>query len=116
MKNATLVLCLLAFGAVGLTTRIVAHSTIQDSDSSTVVFSAVATELPRGPVAQDSQTFTGRVTQAEGKFVLEDVESKATFLLDDQDKAKEFNGKNVKVTGTLDPNNNTIHVVDIQEA
>jgi hypothetical protein len=37
-------------------------------------------------------------------------------FLDDQNKAKQFAGKNVKVTGTLDATNNTIHVTDIQLA
>lgn len=37
-------------------------------------------------------------------------------MLDDQDKAKAFAGKTVKVVGTLDASNNVIHVVEIQEA
>jgi hypothetical protein len=36
--------------------------------------------------------------------------------LDDQEKAKQFDGQNVKVTGTLDVATFTIHVSDIQPA
>jgi hypothetical protein len=65
---------------------------------------------------KDAQTFLGRITQTDGTFVLVDSENKATFQLDDQDKAKPFDGKAVKVTGKLDPDKNIIHVLDIQAA
>ena len=65
---------------------------------------------------KDVQTFFGRITQKEGKFVLVDTNNNATFQLDDQEKAKPFDGKVVKVTGKLDPDNSIIHVLDIQEA
>jgi hypothetical protein len=59
----------------------------------------------------------GKITQSsEGKFVLQHDSVNASFLLDDQEKAKAFNGKKVKATGTLDPDNKIIHVVDIQAA
>jgi len=79
--------------------------------------SAASPASAQDQAAQESKTFTGKVAQSsEGKFVLEDTSSNTTYKLDDQEKVKAFNGKNVKVTGTLDPHENMIHVVDIQEA
>ncbi len=64
---------------------------------------------------QKQQTFTGKIAQSEGKFVLQDS-SGATYNLDDQEKAKQFDGKDVKVVGTLDEQTKTIHVSTIEAA
>ena len=65
---------------------------------------------------QQQQTFTGKIAVAHGKYVLQTPDTKKTFSLDDQEKAKQFEGQNVKITGTLDAQNNVIHVSDIQPA
>src|SRR5271169_4230919 len=59
------------------------------------------------------QTFTGKVAKAGGKFVLKDDASKASYVLDDQDKAKQFEGQAVQVTGTLDAQAKTIRISSI---
>lgn len=64
---------------------------------------------------QPSQEFQGTIEKRQTKYVLEDKASGATYQLDNQDKAKEFVDKDVKVTGTLDPSTNTIEVSEIQE-
>jgi flagellar basal body-associated protein FliL len=64
----------------------------------------------------DSRTFTGKITKASGKYVLRDEATKATYSLDDQDSAKKFEGKSVKVTGKLDAQTNTIQVSAIEPA
>jgi hypothetical protein len=66
------------------------------------------------PQASDTQTFTGKIAKAGGKYVLKDMTNKMTYRLDDQEKAKEFEGKNVKVSGMLDPATNTIRVAAIE--
>jgi len=63
--------------------------------------------------ASDAQTFSGKVAKAGGKFVLRDTASKAVYVLDDQDRAKQFEGQEVKVSGTLDAQTKTIHVSSI---
>lgn len=63
--------------------------------------------------AADPQTFTGKIAKAGGKFVLKDSASKATYALDDQDKAKQFEGQAVQVTGTLDAQTQTIRISSI---
>lgn len=52
----------------------------------------------------------------DGKFVLYDGTKKATYMLDDQEKPKEFAGQKVKVTGTYDKATKTIHVATIEPA
>jgi uncharacterized protein DUF5818 len=62
------------------------------------------------------KTFTGRIAKYGPKFVLEDSSMRASFQLDDQQKAEKYQGKNVRITGTLDAENNIIHVQTIEEA
>ena len=66
--------------------------------------------------AEQAQTFTGKISKKGDKYVLRDASSQMTYALDDQDKAKSFDGKDVKVIGTLDAQTSTIHVADIQPA
>ena len=63
---------------------------------------------------QDAKAFTGRVMKEDGKVVLKDPVSKSTYQLDDTGKVKSYMGKQVKVTGKLDMNSNTIHVDSIE--
>lgn len=63
--------------------------------------------------AADPQTFSGKVAKAGGKFILKDAADKSMYVLDDQDKAKQFEGQEVKVSGTLDSQTKTIHVSSI---
>lgn len=67
---------------------------------------------------QKSQTFVGKVVKARnGQFaLLTDEQAGKGVYLDNQEKAKEFEGKNVKVTGVLDVARNTVHVTDIEPA
>jgi hypothetical protein len=72
-----------------------------------------AQQQPVDSQSQSAQSFEGKITKAGDKLVLQDSSSNAAYQLDDQDKAKQFKGQNVKVTATMDPNTNTLHVVDI---
>jgi uncharacterized protein YdeI (BOF family) len=65
---------------------------------------------------QDNQSasFSGTVVKASGKYVLKTAD--ANYQLDDQQKAKQFVGKQVKVSGSLDNSTSTIHVSDITPA
>lgn len=62
---------------------------------------------------QDAKAFTGRVVKENGKIVLKDPVTKNSYQFDDVSKVKPFIGKEVKVTGKLDMNSNTIHVETI---
>jgi hypothetical protein len=63
---------------------------------------------------QDAKSFTGQVAKEKGKLVLRDPVTKMSYKLDDQDKAASYVGKQVKVTGKLDLNSNTIQVESIE--
>src|ERR1700722_14743924 len=56
-------------------------------------------------------TFTGTVVKAGGKYVLKTADS--NYQLDDQDKAKQFVGQQVKINGNLDSSTRMIHIADI---
>ena len=61
-----------------------------------------------------AETFGGKILKSGDRFVLQDSIGESTYQLDDQGKAKFFEGRNVKVTGTVDKVTNTITVVDLQ--
>ena len=54
------------------------------------------------PAAQQPQTFMGKIVRSNGGLVLRDQATNAEYKLDNEDQAKQFEGKSVKVTGTLD--------------
>ena len=102
--------------------------------AATAVLSGSLLSLP-GLLAQDSssqqaaqagqdqqaqKSFVGVIGKSHGALVLkqgyasQDPNDKSTYKLDDQEKAKQYLGKNVKVTGTLDASTNTIHVSAIE--
>jgi hypothetical protein len=64
---------------------------------------------------QSIKTFTGTVMEQGDVFVLSDKANKTNYQLDDPKKVREYEGKQVKVTGTLDAQNLTIHVETIAE-
>ncbi|HTS09588.1 MAG TPA: DUF5818 domain-containing protein [Candidatus Eisenbacteria bacterium] len=61
------------------------------------------------PSDSGSQTFSGTVTKQGDKYVLKDDSGK-TYDIDHQDEVKKFDGKRVRVQGTLDPATNKIMV------
>ena len=66
--------------------------------------------------AAETKTFTGKIVKAGNVLVLSDAEGKTTYKLDDQQKAKEFVNKDVKVTGVLDASTGMIRVTAIEPA
>jgi len=62
---------------------------------------------------QSARSFEGRIAKSGDTLVLREASTKASYQLDDQSKAKQFQGKDVMVTATLDSSTNTLHVVDI---
>jgi len=60
-----------------------------------------------------AQNFEGKITKSGDKLVLQDASSQTAYQLDDQDKAKRYEGQKVKVVATMDSSTNTLHIVDI---
>jgi Ni/Co efflux regulator RcnB len=81
------------------------------------------TETPSTPAGQDSshkqtsatQSFTGTVLKSGDTYVLKTSDN-MTYQLDDQARAKDYEGKQVQVTGSLDASSNTIKVQEIKAA
>ena len=64
------------------------------------------------PSAQPTgaQSFTGTIVKANDKYVLQEEASGKTYNIDHQDEVQKFDGKRVKVHGTLDESGKTIHL------
>jgi Protein of unknown function (DUF5818) len=72
--------------------------------------SSLQTQAP--PAAE---TFAGTIQKRGENFVLSDLATKTSYALDNQKLASTFEGKRVRVTGTLEKASNLIHVQTIQE-
>jgi hypothetical protein len=76
-----------------------------------------AQDAPKNPHSETESpaatSVTGTIVIMAGKYALETTDH-VTYQLDDQDKAKAYDGKTVKVTGTLDRTSGTIHVRSIE--
>ncbi len=59
--------------------------------------------------AEDGQTFSGTIAKSGDKYVLQDASGK-TYDVDHQEALKQYEGKKVRIKGTLDPDGKTIHI------
>lgn len=66
----------------------------------------------QAPSAQPTsgQSFTGTIVKANDKYVLQEEASGKTYDIDHQNEVQKFEGKRVKVHGTLDESGKTIHL------
>lgn len=64
----------------------------------------------------DAKACTLKCVEGGGKFILADRDHKIVYALDAQDKAREFAGQKVKVTGRVDAKAKTIQVTKIENA
>jgi hypothetical protein len=60
--------------------------------------------------ASGSKEFVGTVVKQGDKYVFQDAASGTTYDIDHQDEVKKFEGKRVRVHGTLDGSGKIIHV------
>ena len=67
------------------------------------------TQQGAGNGTGETQVFSGTVVKAGDKYVLKD-DSGHTYDIDHQDEVRKFEGKRVRVQGTLDAANNKIMV------
>jgi hypothetical protein len=66
------------------------------------------------PGSQQSQSFSGTISKSGDNYVLQDEATKTSYTLDNSEQAKQYVGKPVRVSGTLDPSTNMIHVDKIE--
>ena len=100
----------LTVGLTALSAQASQQKTTPDSQQ------AVAAQQDKDMQTQDAKPFNGTIVKEKGKLVLKDSAANVSYQLDDQDKAKQFEGKQVRVTGKLDLNTNLIHVENIEAA
>jgi hypothetical protein len=67
---------------------------------------------------KQARTYTGKIVKTKtGQYALQtDAKGGLGYFLDDQTDAKKFEQKNVEVVATLDPQTNTLHVIQIKLA
>ena len=65
--------------------------------------------------SSEGTSFSGTVVKSGAKYVLK-TDTGSTYQIDDQEKAKQFEGKQVKVSGSLDKTTSMLHVTDISPA
>jgi len=58
----------------------------------------------------DSQSFSGTIVKAGDKYVFQDDASGKTYDIDHQTEVQKYEGKKVKVHGTLDASGKMIHI------
>jgi len=102
--------------ALAVTLCFASQPTLAQSSSSSSP-DATAQQQPMQPDNQNAvsapsekTTFNGTITKSGNKLILTAADSKTTYQLDDQRKAKDFLNKSVKVTGVLDASTGTIRV------
>jgi len=73
------------------------------------------TPTPTNPQAEQaaSQSFTGTIKKDAGMYVLKTSDS-GVYHIDDQARAKTYEGRRVKISGTLDPKTNMLHLETIE--
>jgi hypothetical protein len=67
---------------------------------------------PQAQPQATRQSITGIIVREGEKYVLEAGDN-TTYQLDDQDKAKQYQDKRVRVVGKVDADTNTLHVESI---
>jgi hypothetical protein len=60
--------------------------------------------------AAGAQSFTGTIVKSGDKCVFQDAATGNTYDIDHQDEVQKFEGKKVKVRGTLDASGKMIHL------
>jgi hypothetical protein len=81
----------------------------------TISSTTMPATTPQQAPSEKTKIFSGTIIKTGDNFILSDTASKISYKLDDAEKASQFEGKKVKVTGTVDVANNLIHVETIQE-
>jgi hypothetical protein len=96
----------------------VSHATaIAFRDEASSLSKAEIVRTCTNTVAQDqqqAQTFHGQVVETKAGYALQT--GSASYVLDSQAQAKQFAGKIVVVTGTVDTSSGILHVVTIELA
>ena len=72
-----------------------------------------AEQQPPQPPSPAAQTFTGTIVKDGARYILK-ASGTNVYELDDQEQAKQYEGKQVKIAGTLDATGNSLHITSIE--
>ena len=101
-------------GVVGATT---AAACAADHATSYAGSARPATTTTGGEFADSARTvksaFSGTIVRVGSRYVLK-VSDATTYQFDDQDNAKRYEGKEVKIVGSLEAKTNLLHVTSIE--
>jgi len=117
MKNAKLFLWLPALGVLVVALTWLQPLAVAQQDRDPAAPAAQQEQAqPNNKMTQQSdvKTFTGKVMKSGEELVLKNNANQTTYKMDDQERAKSFEGRTVKVTGSLDAASNTIQVASIE--
>jgi hypothetical protein len=110
MRKLFTMILLVPLSGIGL--QVAAQQPRQDADQS----SSQPQQQTNASSQQSAQTFQGKIARADEQLVFWDPSSQTAYQVDDQSKVAPYEGKNVKLTGTVDTKTNTLHVVDVAPA
>jgi hypothetical protein len=111
--------CVSAKGAsAGAAAAPVGQSNASDQQGNAANSADTAKKVEGGPTdASKPATFTGTIAADNGgQVVFHDSQANKDYHLDDSKTAAKFAGKQVVITGKLNPSTNVIHVVKIKKA
>ena len=66
------------------------------------------------PQPPSAQILTGTIVRDGSSYILKASSNSNVYQLDDQERAKQYEGKQVRIEGTLDANGNSFHVTSIE--
>jgi Protein of unknown function (DUF5818) len=70
-------------------------------------------QSPASRTSPASQTMTGTILKDGDRYVLK-VAGSNTYVLDDQDRVKQYEGKQVRVAATLEADGHSLHIISIE--
>jgi hypothetical protein len=110
-------LLLLVFGFVGFAVTSIAQVPATSPPDPGQADSAPQHQQVETPEeAQTARSFKGTILRVKGQLVLKETSAHTLYRLDDQKKARKYEGKKVTVTATMDPSPNILRVIDIVES
>ena len=107
MKKLLSVVALVGLSGLGI------NLSAQQTPSTPAQAGAAPQQQTDASQQQSARSFEGKTAKSGDQLVLQESSTQTAYKIDDQEKAKQFEGKNVKVMATVDASTNTLHVVDI---
>jgi hypothetical protein len=113
MRHTFRIVPVLVFAAVGIISIAQQVPSTPSPDAGQSDSAPQQRHMDSPATAEAARSFNGTIIRARAQFVLKQITTHTLYGLDDQKKAKRYEGKRVMVTATMDSTSNTLHVIDI---